>query len=631
MNNETYKILNIWNVASLFIGIAFLSIIHNYLFTNSVDLAHHYTLIDNISKYLFVNNSYSNLEEMAFYPSLSHWVTMLIGNFFNSNFTSISILTYASVLFLWIVIARIILDLPNYIPIAVMVLIVLFGLFTNFFNAFFGFEIIGNFFYSQLIGEASIFLIIYILYVSDINGNKYNKIILLPLSSLIIPYIHLLPAMQILVFISILVCIDFLYNKKINYYYLIIIGLSGLILIFHPAYKAMKLISENNGFLVFAFESTSLYILSLILVTFLLSIGIIILSHKSKNENKYALKFIAIFGFSSSILTIMQLIALQLGIGSDYAIKKHIFTIFSFLIIELSIIIAYFGNIFIFANYRYTISRNKKIFVSVLFAIVMVIMITGIGKRQPNIILENVVNIEKELKRINNDTLNSNNLHKTIYVDQSPLLSYLFTISILEYPRNSESIKILSGRSLLSKNTGKISAVIFKTNNKINEYSSNKFNFNYNVDSFINLFEKNKYKNMNLLYDEGFYIPDADFILEKGWNNVETWGAWSNDKIATLKLENKNINSSTFNLIFTLTSWKIDRDVTVSINAVNCGKMKILANIEREYNITCLGVEKNKDLLISLDITDYTESPKKLGVSNDTRYLGIGLKELKIK
>lgn len=515
--NKISSNLNIYDLVGYFLLIIFILFLSNYLYATSVDFAHHYALVTNLSKYFVVNNQYGNLGEMSYYPPLSHYISMIVGSLFNSNL--IGIVSYFSVTLIWIILARIILDTSGFMPFIIMTLLILFGVFTNFFNAFLGFEIIGNFFFSQIVGHAIMFCIIYIIYISDKNVQYNIKTRILLLSSIVLPYVHLLPTLQVFIFISLLLFFDFYKNKKINYLQLFMIILSVIILLIHPKFRAMKSLAAHNGALSFPIEMNNLTISILIISIFVTSLFLIYLSflEKIKENDRYVFKFISILGISVTFMILLQFILLQCGEGSEYAVKKHIFSVFTILILELSILIAY--SITCLMRYEFLILSMKiRFLISVIFAIIIMILITGVWIIQPTILVKDVLSTEKKLEKIIKDTDKNNK----IYLDEMPLLSYLFTISVLEHPRNMIAHDLLylknSFRSIEQKPTILLTKQTIQQSNRtadLSIYDLNKTKILMKIDDFNFVEYGNATFNKNKYFVSSNDLTDAGYVSQE--------------------------------------------------------------------------------------------------------------------
>lgn len=128
-------------------------------------------------------------------------------------------------------------------------------------------------------------------------------------------------------------------------------------------------------------------------------------------------------------------------------------------------------------------------------------------------------------------------------------------------------------------------------------------------------------------------------FLSKGWHNIESWGVWSSDTseltFAIPKdflIKNKNncrlrLSFNTFNA-----SALSPKKVQVELNGVEVANWTIATEkVENHVLILPYSLSNSQDNLITLTIKvpDAT-SPKTLGLSADSRILGIGLREIEL-
>lgn len=613
------KILNLLGGAGILVFLLFIS---KYLFSSSVDLAHHYALIDNLSKYLTVNEQYENLGAMSLYPNFSHWLAVIWGAFFNSNMVGMSCVSMLSLVVIWFVIAIFILNLPPVVSLLSFLFIFIVGLFSNDLRALYGQEIIGNFFYSQLVGESIAFSVLLLAFFLFEKIKILTPILLF--SSLLLAYFHLLPALQILGLSFLIILFDVYTKKKIDYSLLLwFAGGAGLFL-FHPSFEAMRLISANNGVLSFPFMSSSddinyITLFSLFVVSFFMSVYFIF---SDKFTLYKSMKLLSFFSLSSSILMLLQTIALFLGYGSEYAVKKYIFTLVSLLTIQICVVIAYHINVFFERKYRIEFCL-PHIFVASVFSI---LMITSGLCVKPNFLLSELVRTEKKLQAIISDYIPNKLKHKAIYLDENNVLGYMFSISILEHPMDFFGMKLLDGTARSNISNSDVSYIISKIKNDGSDVNSNYKGYSIITKDFFIKSLKARY--MNIFSDDGLNINQVPESLQKGWNGSESWGVWSAENAASLNMISP-ING-VFNVFsFFATSWYKDRKVSVKINEIDCGEIIVSTGDAKNYTLNCPVNVKN-DLHIVFYIDEWDISPKKLNLSDDARNLGVGLKNIKL-
>src|ERR1035437_3976885 len=223
----------------------------------SVDLAHHYALAFRISEqWVLTSTSDPTLGEMNIYPRGSHIIAAIFGFFVNSIFLGVQLVTLVSLALLWLSAILILNSLQK--KLATISLMTFTGLL--FFNSAFakfdlhGHEVVGNFFYAQLVGHSVLFISIIFAINLEKKFGVICSVVALVLLMLLNATIHLLPALEMLGLIFGLLFAYVLFDAKprisINQKLTISIpiALFALVGIFlHPSFSAMRVISENNG------------------------------------------------------------------------------------------------------------------------------------------------------------------------------------------------------------------------------------------------------------------------------------------------------------------------------------------------------------------------------------------------
>ncbi|OVZ83532.1 hypothetical protein CBW54_16000 [Yersinia kristensenii] len=128
-------------------------------------------------------------------------------------------------------------------------------------------------------------------------------------------------------------------------------------------------------------------------------------------------------------------------------------------------------------------------------------------------------------------------------------------------------------------------------------------------------------------------LGDGDFILGNGWGQRESWGVWSEGNIATIYIpcQDKQFFSKSKKLTLSLTVQSFStQNIKFSANRNILWQGDILGSPTNISFPISLDMCKNDELNIIIDISNPV-SPKELGLSEDTRKLGIGLISFEIK
>lgn len=318
-------------------------------FSSSVDIAHHYALVNVLREYWEVPPEIApSLGEMGIYPRYAHLLAALIGSVLGSTYLGMQIVCVVALLLGWAAFALMATLLSArdswLFSIGLLCLLIVNRLTFGF--EIFGHEIVKNYFFAQLVAQACFLLIIPTSVFLERKGLSQIKLYALILFfSVVIEGIHLLPALQSFGYGMILVGIYALSGAKLlsrRLLYFFLLGLAGVVALYlNPAFDVMRRISENNGdlHLMSLNGLPSLTVLAAIVAT--ISAGLLIrvfITGVQACSARYVLaKHLGAAGLSISILYFLQIILFYAGHGSEYACKKYGFSLATFLISNLSI------------------------------------------------------------------------------------------------------------------------------------------------------------------------------------------------------------------------------------------------------------------------------------------------------
>lgn len=327
------------------LGCVFIAFNIHSAWSLSVDLAHHYALVARISEHhAFSGVIDPSLGEMNYYPRASHLMASVAAVFLKSDFLGIQCVSLISIVLLWGSILYLISLLPGKIAGVSALLLGSVLIFNQYFVGLevFGFEVLGNFFYSQLVAQAAVTVVIAIGVFLEIRKRQVLSYLIISFFVVFITSIHLLPALELfatllgLIFLDVLGRVLSKKNFKISaIVFIIIIALAVLGVYFNPAFKAMRQISENNGGLELAYVSYPLGLGALCILASCMSVAMLTVSYKSSGPAAVAIKYFSLYGAGVSALCLVQTLLVHFGMGSEYAAKKYAFGLFSFLVVSV--------------------------------------------------------------------------------------------------------------------------------------------------------------------------------------------------------------------------------------------------------------------------------------------------------
>ena len=314
-----------------------------YIQTGSFDLAQHYLLVDEIMKHAGVRPG--DIGSMASYPAGSHWIAAVIGWICGSGLVAITIVTIASIYLSYLLIAHL-------IGASESMNVALFSgafLALNFTHALLGWEVVSNYFYAQLVGDVVYFGMLF--WISR-NQEDWTQVFALLMVSWFTMWIHSLVAVHILAAGCVLMAFQLLDrwgNKSVHGMaaglplVALVIG-SIVIALTNPAFKAMRDISANDGYLAFGYGN-------IMLVALLCgALGVWNLYRRWRGRAEYVDAVLGAAVVAAVCLASMQFAALRLhGDGSAYAVKKHMFIIVTLGLMNAVLAVS---SLFPFGNWR---------------------------------------------------------------------------------------------------------------------------------------------------------------------------------------------------------------------------------------------------------------------------------------
>lgn len=114
-------------------------------------------------------------------------------------------------------------------------------------------------------------------------------------------------------------------------------------------------------------------------------------------------------------------------------------------------------------------------------------------------------------------------------------------------------------------------------------------------------------------------------FITQGFSHREDWGRWTNDDTAVIKL--KGLLPENFKLVLEAFAFGPNTGQPVKIRVGNSEKIITLSNQKSTVSLEFAGMRDAESLLIHVP---KPISPQELGISGDTRKLGIGIMSIKI-
>ncbi|EPF65038.1 hypothetical protein [Pseudomonas syringae] len=611
--------------------------------SQSVDLAHHYALAYRIAEnFNLINSNDPTLGEMNYYPRLSHIVAAIVGWPLHSTFLGLQIVSLLSLAALWGAFIYMLNTLPRRVATASTVALVLLLVVNKYAFHFdvHGGEIVGNYFYSQLVGQAVAILGMAVAVFLEVRRGRGTAYVFLVGVIAINTGFHLLPTLELLGLLGGLILFnaysDFL-DKKLSIPAAVasllipLVALGGVVL--NPAFSSMRKISENDGTLSFVNITYPTGIATLCVLGVILSVVMLTLHLKNKPMLGYpAVKYLAIYGAAVSCLCLLQMVLVKYGMGSDYAVKKYVYGIVTHLFISLAILLG-----FMFcrkgaedAETSNNYSLPYALFVAVSFYAVFNASIQTLEAYD----FSELVQLEKKLDALALQLPANESGENNVVIGlegKSPIIDYLFSISIFKTQRELAISDVLINHSL--QDYAKYSRVITSSGDK--KYDTEECRTfsgaGVSVTSASCLSER---------ADESSYCRGrVDFSTSgilgqrrlKGFGAAENIGTWIVGKKAEFNCIVDAQRPSLMVIDWTpfVSSKHPKQAVKVLINGVEQYSSVLTTSAETTTEIKLPALDADK--MVVTFLTPDSVSPQQIGVSEDKRPLSVLVKAVTFK
>lgn len=435
------------------------------IWATSSDFSHHYSLVARIAQlWILPPGVDPSLGEMNIYPRSSHILAAVLGMLVHSPLLGMHLLTLLSMIGAWAGLGALMLTLPRRAALSTMLLLAFLLLVNRPLRLdIYGIEDIGNFFFAQLVAQALMLGVLVAALAMERRGVApllRNGFVLG--SIYLLAGTHLLPTVQLVCVLLALVALDFVMQGKRSsrawtlsaLATLATMALAVLLMIKHPAYAAMKTISANDGSLTLhwlgSMARIAVYCVAIALLSGWLTFSWWRMARRGEGRDWLAFKYIGLFGLAAAGLCLLQIALLHVGQGSEYAVKKHGFTLNSVFLVELALLPALLST-----RLRQAAPGPHPLWDVLHGALALPLLIATafltITWHRGSIDTSDAVALEHKLE-LRRDLVLQPTPGKYVYVVEVPgmpsWMSYLYTIGVFGTPRTMNSLDVLSDRPL---------------------------------------------------------------------------------------------------------------------------------------------------------------------------------------
>ena len=341
----------------IIVAVAILSHFHDRLYSTSIDVGLHGTLVARLMESSNLPTVDENLSEMATYPRIAHNIAAAVGVEVDSALEGMQYIAYLSAILLWSAIGFSFLRLPprrrliafSALAIALLANRQWFGL------EIFGSELVATYFFAHFVAQAlALCLLVIAFQLEWRRPDSFNHLLLLGLGGALLTSVHLLPAVELIGTLGALVLLGALSDSREKRTWRFIAGAGialfslGLIVV-NPDFLAMYRLSSNNGLMALKYIDSVRGMAVLSIAVALLSLGLIALWwRKQRTAPSYEgllLKYFGAFGLTVAGLCVIQIL-LYVGFskGSEYAYFKYANALQSMLVLDVVLLIAQLGK-----------------------------------------------------------------------------------------------------------------------------------------------------------------------------------------------------------------------------------------------------------------------------------------------
>jgi len=348
-----------WLGVLVWISVAMATLVHFHdrLYSTSIDVGLHGTLVARLMESSNLPTVDENLGMMATYPRIAHGIAAAVGAEVDSALEGMQYIAYLSVFLLWSAIGFAFLRLPprtRLIAFSALAMLLLanrqwFGL------EIFGSEMVATYFYAHFVAQAlALCLLVCALQLEWRKPDSIEHLLVLGLGGALLTSVHLLPAIELIGTLGVLLLLSAITDSREKRTQRLLAG-AGItlfslgLMVVNPDFLAMYRVSSNNGLMLLRYIHSIRSMSALAVGVALLSLGLIALWwRKQKGAVTYEgllLKYFGAFGLAISGLCVIQ-IALLVGLskGSEYACFKYATALQSMLVFDFILLVAQLGK-----------------------------------------------------------------------------------------------------------------------------------------------------------------------------------------------------------------------------------------------------------------------------------------------
>ncbi|MBF0373107.1 MAG: hypothetical protein HQL39_06770 [Alphaproteobacteria bacterium] len=621
------------------------------IWLGSVDLAHHYALVERLSeKGLFfhlpeagkVHLNFDifdlSLGEMNYYPPASHLAAAILGRIFDSSLIGMQLVALLALAGVWMAAATAVFTLPPATAsIAGGGLIALLALNRVSFDLpAHGGELVAGHFFAQLVGQSlCAWAVIAWAKLAESGAGLAARLSAAAGLIAALATVHMLSAVIFLGFFACSVGFDVLREVRRPGMWrsmamgVVTVAAAAGVAVLHPSFRAMTMIAGNDGDLdVGAFSDMAT--LAGLCVAVLALAGALLTAwarfDEAARRGHAAVKYLALYGAATALLCLCQIGAMKLGYSNAYSCKKYVFSLIS--------------AMFVLAPVGVALIPRRPAF-SAADGLVRLIgpaalVATGFHTALPEKELMNlskIVPLERQLKMLNETYVpwkdGGQNIVAGLLKD-NPTVDYMFSLGILKAERLRYTWTDITHMTGAFDGVTDANVIVTMRGSKFDLPACRRFSSQsgmtlVNARCAADILGVGKECVEVVDFSEKGLI-DPHFL--SGFSTPEAAGRWTEGVQATFRCRLPEGKAAPSSVTFDVTAFLAadhglaEQRLSVGLNGAPAAERVFRANAQRQRFEAPLPAPTDGEIVVTFDLPD-SVSPAQLGFGGDTRRLGV--------
>lgn len=325
----------------LAVGAILVALHADTLWSQSVDLAHHYALVFRLTEnWAFAPNDPS-LGEMNIYPRLGHTLAAGAGLLADSPFMGLHLVALGALALVWASFLLILYAAPGRSGMLAALVLALLMWVNHGAVRIHGTELSHDYHFAQLLAQALAVLAIACAIRIEARLPKAAVYVFLLAAIGLIIQAHLLPALELLGVLAGLALLDTWKAPREErggaaVRALVAVAAGIALIVLHPTFATMREISQHNGGLSLG-PLGKIWAIGIVCLLVLASAASLLRTWHGDPQRYRMYKYLALYGAAIAGLCLLQMALRYAGLGSDYAVKKYAAGLCSFLFVRIAL------------------------------------------------------------------------------------------------------------------------------------------------------------------------------------------------------------------------------------------------------------------------------------------------------